>query len=154
MAKGVFNPFEVPKKKKKFRSSTDLKNPYDSEFSTPTLGDIKLDGDSYVLELKEIDLKDIAPRLGALLKDVTAAHRDVMLRHGVELLPIEDPRAIEEGEVSLPTPDGHICVYVSQENTEQKVQTEVEVFRRIACALLEVPRELLVKHKARVIVRA
>lgn len=153
MPKGVFNPYVKKKPKKKFQAPTDHKNPYDTEFGTPRLGNIKLDGDSYVLELQELDVANIAARLGELLDDSVKNHRSILLRHGIDLLPLQDTRALEQGEVSLPTPKGHLCVYVSEENLKDKSKTEVEVFRRIACAFREIPREILAKHKARVIVR-
>ncbi len=157
MPKGIFNPFVEKKPKKDFQASTDHKKPFDTEFGTPLPGNIKLDGDSHVLELQQIELEDIAIRLGTLVKDLTRKHRSVLLRHGIDLIQ-EGSRPLEPGEVSLPTPEGHLCVFIADESAhddpKRNAKTEVEVFRRLARAFQEVPREILAKHKARVIVRA
>ncbi len=157
MPRGVFNPFVTKKPKKNFQSPTDHKNPYDTEFGdAPPVGDIKLDGDSFVLELKNLDIDNVAQRLGELLNDAIQTHRDVLARHGIDLIPKGVTREIEVGEVSLPTPHGAICVFVAsfEENKEDQAKIEIEVFRRIACAFREIPREILERHNARVIVRA
>ncbi len=143
MPKGVFNPFA---EKKKHR-------PMGKALEAP-LGDIKLDGDSYVLELKQLDVEDIPVRLGELLHDVMLNHKEVLVRHGIDILSRGDSRHLEENEVSLPTPVGHICVYVGAPETDKPSATEVKVFRRIACALREVPRNLLIKHKVSILERA
>lgn len=154
MPKGIFNPYKEKVEKKNFQAAVDFDNPYDTEFGTAPLGNIKLDGDSHVLELKEIELKDVPTRLGALIKDVIEQHREVLIRHSIDLLPPEGTRLLKSNEVSLPTPSGHICVSIIGNLNENQPKIEVEVFRRVACALREVPRSLLAKHKARLIVRA
>jgi hypothetical protein len=151
---GIFNPYKIKVPKKDFQSPIDGENPYDTEYGEAKLGNIKLDGDSYVLELQELDAEGIAGRLGELLKTVSEEHKDTLLRHGIELIPTNSTRQLEEGEVSLPTPDGNIYLFVSPDAVGNNNQTEVDAFRRITGALKEVPRELLVKHKARIIVRA
>ncbi len=154
MSKGIFNPYKEKVVKKDFNAASNFANPQDTEFGEVPVGNIKLDGDSHVLELKEAELKDVPGRLGSLLKDVMEQHREVLIRHGIDILPRGDTRQLESNEVSLPTPAGHICVIISEASIEDKTKTEVEVFRRVACALREVPRNLLVIHKARLIVRA
>jgi len=154
MPKGIFNPFKEKVEKKDFQSASDFSSPFDTEFGETPLGNIKLDGDSHVLELKELELKDVPKRLGDLLKDVLTEHRDVMLRHGIDLRPPGETLQLEKNEMSLPTPAGSLCVTVSEPDLGDKAKIEVEIFRRVACALREVPRNLLVKHKARLIVRA
>jgi len=154
MPKGVFNPFKETIEKKDFQSAADFNSPFDTEFEEPPLGNIKLDGDSHVLELKNLELKDVPKRLGELLQDVLKDHRNVMLRHGIDLLPPGKTRPLEKGEMTLPTPAGSLCVTVSEPDLEDKAKIEVEIFRRVACALREIPRNLLAKHKARLIVRA
>ena len=157
MPRGIFNPYVEKKPKKNFQSPTDPKNPFDTEFrDAPPVGDIKLDGDSYVLELRNLDSDHIAQRLGELISDAVTTHREVLVRHGIDIIPKGVTREIEHGEVSLPTPHGAICVFVStyDENKEDQTKIEIEVFRRIACAFREIPREILERHKARVIVRA
>jgi len=141
MATGVFNPY-IEKKKQP--------EPGDSEEIIP--GDIRLDGDSYVLELRQVDQKDLPARLGALLRDVMMDHSHVLMRHGIDILPRGETRQLEENEVSLPTPAGHICVYVGDVK-DDPVNTEIKVFRRIACALREVPRKILAKNRAKVLER-
>ena len=141
MATGIFNPY-VEKKKPPV--------PGDLEKVIP--GDIRLDGDSYILELQQVDVKDLPARLGALLKDVMVDYSHVLMRHGIDILPRGETRQLEENEVALPTPEGHICVYVGK-SEDGPVNTEVKVFRRIACALREVPRKILVKNKAKVLER-
>jgi hypothetical protein len=141
MATGIFNPY-VEKK--------EPPQPGGAEEVIP--GDIRLDGDSYVLELQQVDVKDIPARLGALLTDVMVDHRHVLVRHGIDILPRGETRQLEENEVSLPTPAGHLCVYIGDPE-DDTVKTEVKVFRRIACALREVPRKILVKNRAKILER-
>ena len=141
MATGIFNPY-VEKKPQPKPGQTD----------EPVLVDLQLDGDSYVLELQQVGLKEIPVRLGALLKDVAREHSHVLARHGIDILPLGHTRQLEEGEVALPTPDGHLCVYVGEHGDDTK-DTEIRVFRRLACALREVPRKILVKNHAKVIER-
>jgi len=156
MPKGVFNPYRPKKPKKDFRSPTDNRNPYDTEFGEPVSGNIKLDGDSHILELKQLEIEDIPSRLGDLIDDVIKSHRDVLLRHGIELVPADRYAQIAQNTVCLPTPKGYITAQLQNETAESmnKPKVEVEVFRRLAHALREVPREILKKHKARIIVRA
>lgn len=154
MPKGIFNPFVEKVPKKDFHAASSLNNPYNTEFGDVPLGNVKLDGDSHVLELKNIDIKDVPKRLGALVADVMRQHRKVLTRHGIDLIPQGATRKIESNEVSLPTPSGQVCVIITETDMSNKPKIEVEVFRRVACALREVPRSLLAKHKARLIVRA
>ncbi len=106
-----------------------------------------------MLCLRELEPDDIPLRLGLLLKDVTQAHGAVLQRHGIELVKLHGGRDIGKNEMSLPTPKGHLCVQVSQESLENPIKAEVEIFRRVACALREIPRTILAKHKASVKVR-
>ncbi len=147
MTTGVFNPYVAKKKKKK--PPPTFGNPAEEII----LGNIRLDGDSYVLELQHADLKDIPARLGALLKDVSKDHGHILVRHGIDILPPGHTRQLEAGEVSLPTPDGHICVFIGEHDSNQR-EAEIQVFRRLACALREVPRTILVKNQAKILERA
>ena len=143
MPAGIFNPY-VEKKKPKSPGG-DIEAP---------LGDIRLDGDSYVLEFKELNLEDLPTKLGELLHDITLKHKEVLLRHGIDILPRGGTRHLEDNEVTLPTPVGHICVFVDSLKEDKPLATEVKVFRRIACALREVPRTLLKKHQVTIVERA
>ena len=140
MSSGIFNPF-VPDKNSPKREPP------------KELGDIRLDGDSYVLELKQITRDGVPERLGALIQTIMRTHRHILVRHGIDLRTEGGKHALEENEVGLQTPQGHICVYVPVVPNEKKHATEVKVFRRIACALREIPRNILETHNTRVIER-
>jgi len=140
MATGIFNPFAPAKK------------PEQKQKDEP-LGDIRLDGDSYVLELQRITMDGVPERLGTLLKTIMKTHRATLLRHGIDLRNDGGEQALEENEVGLQTPAGHICVYVPNDPEDKQTSTEVKVFRRIACALREIPRKILEDNNARVIER-
>lgn len=154
MPKGVFNPYAPKVEKKDFHSAASLDNPFDTEFGEVPLGNVKLDGDSHVLELQNLEVADVPQRLGELVGDALKEHRNILHRHGIDILPKVGARVLEDNEVSLPTPAGYLCVVISEPNAGNTAKIEVEVFRRVACALREIPRSLLVKHKARLIVRA
>jgi hypothetical protein len=153
MGTGIFNPYEKPKENPSFRSATDSNDPADTEYIAP-VGNIKLDGDSYVLEFTGIEVEEIADRLGKLIMDAQKNYPQVLKRHGIEMLPLQDPRTLKGYEVSLPTPEGHLCVGISKDNVDDPLKIEVEVFKRIARAFKEIPKELLAAHRARVIMRA
>ena len=145
MSKGIFNPYEAPKKD--FRAAVD-DNPYDTEHGGPTKGSVKLDGDSYILEFKDAELEDVPVRLGELIYTVIQSYRTHMLQHGINLVSLDSEHHPEEQEMSLPTPRGHLSVYVDKE------KNETEVWRRIAYALHLLPlKETLAKHKAKILVR-
>lgn len=147
MTTGIFNPYVEKKPKKYERAPTD-EEMYSEEYGGPAKDDVKLDGNSYILELKEADLEDVPGRLGELLYGVMQEHPAHMLQHGINLTPLDAALKVEDNELSLPTPSGHISVYVDKE------KDETEVWRRVAHALHLLPNnQILVKHKARIIVR-
>lgn len=141
MPTGVFNPFEQKKK------------PPTKTEEQQELGDIRLDGDSYILELRQVARDGLVVRLGHLIHTLMRTHRSTLLRHGIELRKEGDKAKLEENEVGLKTPAGHICVYIEPNPSDTKADIEVKVFRRIACALHSIPRKVLEANNARVIER-
>lgn len=152
MAKGVFNPFAPPEEKKQdFRSALD-NNPLDTEFGQIEKPGVRLDGDSFILELKETELKEVPTRLGSLIKDVASKHSAQLLRMGINLIPNGTTYQTEATDAVLATPQGKLHVHIGDK--EETEDTEVASFRRIAYALhqINVP-DILEKHKAKLIVR-
>jgi hypothetical protein len=80
-------------------------------------------------------------------------HRSTLLRHGIELRKEGGENKLEENEVGLETPAGHICVYIEPNPNDTKADVEVKVFRRMACALHSIPRKVLEANNVRVIER-
>lgn len=151
MPKGIFNPYQKPKKN--FVSPTGAK-PFNTEFQEASGGTIRLDGDSYILELAGADLKEVPSRLGALIYDVTQLEgcKDELARYGIRLhLPQEkldlSPEELID-TVILKTDAGFLQVHI------EDFSSEVGIYRRIAHALYCLPiRNILKKHRARIIVR-
>jgi hypothetical protein len=137
MADGIFNPY-IEKKKKERPKYVD---PILSEAGTPGTK-VRLDGDSYVLELKETELDAVPERLAQIIRDVDPDH---LVRHHVALTQ-EKPEEKDDVMV-LPTSLGFLSVYVGEGGTE------VDVFRRLGNAFYGF-KDVLDKHRTRVIVRA
>lgn len=146
MPSGIFNPFKKQEKpKQNYVGATDPKNPRDTEYADPPKSTIRLDGDSYVLQLNEVELEEVNARLEALLRDVAKEHSNVLSDAGVSFHTKPQIPELRTGEMRLETPAGFIVVYAGEGGKE------VDCFRRLAYALYGLPiNELLARHKARV----
>lgn len=130
---GIFNPYQQPKPKKK---------------KEPLLASVRLDGDSYILEFFNVALKGIPERLGDLIHDIQLKYHSQLIQNGIDLHPTNESFTLEEGELSLPTPKGHLTVYVGTNGKE------VDAYRRIGYALCRLPIEdILTKHNTKIITR-
>jgi hypothetical protein len=147
MPKGIFNPYKKPEEKKDFKSPLG-DNPYDTEYGQRE-ENIRLDGDSYVIEFKNTKLEEIPVRLINLVKDAMKQNTDYFHSQGITLIPKGEKYQTTSEEIILPTQEGQLCVYVGVGGTE------VEAFRRIGYTLhnLSVPT-VLKTHNAKVIKRA
>jgi hypothetical protein len=153
MKSGIFNPFApktAPPKRKMTpsleRGVSLAEEAGEGEYKGSS---IRLDGGSYILELNEIELEDVPDRLGNLVKEIIEHHPDHMFQQGVQLIPRGKTFQVDDEEMVLPTPVGHLLVYVGS------VMEEDTAYRRIAHALRHLPIEsILAKHKARIIVRS
>ncbi len=137
MADGVFNPYAEEKKEEK---STYV-DPLLSETGLPPTK-VRLDGDSYVLELQGTELENVPERLAQIIQALEPEH---LRRHKVALLaakPNED-----KDTMVLPTPRGFLSVYVGEGGTE------IDVFRRLGNAFYGF-NAILKQHHTKVIVRA
>lgn len=132
---GVFNPYQEPPEKKKE--------------GPPPDASIRLDGDSYILEFQNVRLNEIPSRLGNLIHDVREKHLSHMVRNGIELYPLKEIFNLEKDELVLPTPKGHLVVYVGEGGKE------VDAYRRVAFALRGLPiADIMNKYQARIIARS
>jgi hypothetical protein len=151
MPSGIFNPYAAPKppeeKKKNFQATTDMKNPYNSEYAPGTVGriDVSLDGDTYVVVFQNAKVETIAQRLGELMKDLATTHSEELRRYGIDFGSSAPPTA---SELTLPTPLGVLRVDTGGE------KNEVVVYRRLGYALYRMNiAPILKKHAIRVFVR-
>jgi len=136
MAKGIFNPY-VEKKKKKSKPVDPLLEELGKAETS-----VRLDGDSYVLELGKTELEQVPARLAGIVQDFEPDH---LSRHRVSLT--KDKPGGDKETVVLPTPEGYLSVYVGEGGTE------VDAFRRLGRAFYGF-QDVLDKHHTRVIVRA
>jgi hypothetical protein len=144
---GIFNPFLTPneRKKKKFVGATDPVNPRDTEYKEPPKSTIRLDGDSYVLQINDVEFEELNARLEFLLKEVAQQHGAALTRAGVSFIDKPNRPELIEGQLSLETPTGFIIVYAGENGKE------VDCFRRLAYALYLLPiKDILDKHNSRV----
>jgi hypothetical protein len=143
---GIFNPFLKPEERKKnFIGATDPTTPLDTEYETAPKSTIRLDGDSYVLQLNQTDIEEINTRLEALLKDVAKEHEAALIVAGVSFISKPENPTLSPGQLSLETPTGFVVVYAGEGGKE------VDCFRRLAYALYLLPiKDILAKHNARV----
>ena len=149
---GVFNPFATPKEIQEERGSATAEEPFNTEWEPVPKPTIRLDGDSYALELRELELDDVPQRLGSLFKEVQEHYKEDLQRHGITLSETKIDALEKPGIVTLDTPEGYLHVFVGTLSPES--DTEVAAFRRMAYALghTNVPT-ILKEHKAKVIVR-
>lgn len=132
---GVFNPYGTIEKSV-------------TEPTTPPNTSIRLDGDAFILELMNIRIEEIPGRLGMILQDVNKNHAAYLIQNGIELRPTKEPITLEEDELVLPTPQGHLVVYVG------KGGQEIDAFRRIGFVLHKLPvSDILRKHEVNIITR-
>lgn len=152
MHSGIKNPFVKPKQK--FKASTG-KDPLNTEFTGGTKGDIRLDGGSHVIVLKNTDLEDIPARLGALFAAIQEQHQSSLAgQHGIALSPQQPTspdwqayRRLSNTHVALPTPQGSLFICADEED-------EDEAFRRMGRALQNLPvHSILQQQKIQLIVR-
>jgi hypothetical protein len=143
---GIFNPFVKPSERRKdFIGSTDPRTPLDTEYATAPKSTVRLDGDSYVLQLNQTEIEDINTRLEALLKDVARTHATALTDAGVSFLAKPENPTLLPGQLSLETPTGFVIVYAGEGGKE------VDCFRRLAYALYLLPvKDILARHNARV----
>jgi len=148
---GIFNPYaekKPPPKRKNLTLDRGISLAEEMGMTEPE-SSIRLDGGSFILELRQLDLKDVPGRLGNLLKDVIQEHPAHMSDRGIQLVPRKEQFNANEDELVLPTPTGHLIVYVGSEMNEDAA------YRRIAHALMHLPiKNILAKHQARIIVRS
>jgi hypothetical protein len=146
MTKGIFNPFKKPgTPKQDFVSPTDAKNPLNTEYQEPPKSTIRLDGDSYVLQLNDLELEEVNERLELILKTVAKQYARELQSAGVSFIVKPQKPDLTSGQLKLETPTGYVIVYAGDQGKE------VDCFRRLAYALYTLPiKELLAKHKARV----
>jgi hypothetical protein len=146
--KGIFNPYKKPEEKKKNFKSPMGENPYDTEYGKRE-ENIRLDGDSYILEFKNVQFEEIPGKLVNLIKDVLKNDQGYLRSQGINLISKDEKYQISAEEIILPTQEGQLCVYVGAGGTE------IEAFRRIGYALhqLSVP-DILKKHHVKLIARA
>ena len=145
MHSGIKNPFAKPKKK--FKAATD-KNPLNTEFTGETKGDIRLDGGSHVIVLKETGIEDIPARLGALFEAIQEQHQASLAgQHGIALSPKKPTspdwqayRRLSTTHVALPTPQGNLFICADEED-------EDEAFRRMGRALQNLPVHSILKQQ-------
>jgi len=147
MLKGIFNPYKKPRDKKDFKSSTG-DNPYDTEYGKRE-ENIRLDGDSYVIEFKNAILEDIPLRLIQLIKEIAKDNHVYLASQGISVIPKSEKYQVSTEEIILPTQEGQLCIFVG------KGGSEVDAYRRIGYALynLSVPA-ILKKHNVKLIARA
>lgn len=143
---GVFNPFQKQgPPKKNFIGATDAHNPLNTEYEEPPKSTIRLDGDSYVLQLNNTDFKEINNRLEFLLKDIAKSHASALSDAGVSFVPKPNKPELSTGQLCLETSTGFVVVYAGEGGKE------VDCFRRLAYALYLLPiKDILDKHDARV----
>lgn len=143
---GIFNPFISPsERKKKFVGATDPQTPRDTEYKEPPKSTIRLDGDSYVLQINNVEMEELNTRLELLLKDVAQRHGVALTDAGVSFITKPKRPTLIEGQLSLETPTGFIVVYAGENGKE------VDCFRRLAYALYLLPiKDILDKHNSRV----
>jgi len=147
MPSGIFNPFKKPgPPKKDFVGATDPKNPLNTEYEDSPKSTIRLDGDSYVLQLDNIDMEEVNTRLEAIIRDLWSnpAYQERLVANGVRFAKKPELPELNPGEMRLETPRGYILVYAGDNGKE------VDCFRRLAYTLYLLPiKELLAKHKAK-----
>lgn len=148
MTKGIFNPFRKPPPDKKNFQSPIGKEPYDTEYGAPE-ENIRLDGDSFVIEFQNTKLEDIPSKLANIISSVIQEHREFLNDYGIDLRPKSEQRPLEDGELVLPTQAGQLYVYVGLEGTQ------IEAFRRIGYVLHKLPvSDILKNNRVKVIARA
>lgn len=142
---GIVDPFKEPKKK------VDLPSPYDDPYGT--LGEearlrkppvLDLDGDSYIIRFTGGVTPDAATQaLVRLLYDVNKTDKAHLETHGVWV-------AREEPDcMILKSLYGTVSVY--RDNIDAN---EIEVFRRIGCALWSLPHKTVLEtHKVKIVKR-
>lgn len=155
--KGIFDPFgppQVPQEKPPERSVGNFDMTAAEEVGqTEPETNVRLDGGSYILELRDLEVDKVPERLGQLVKDVIEKHPEHMLQQGIQLLPRGSTFDTEEQDLILPTPVGYLVVYVGELDDDE--QPEDAAYRRIAYSLLHLPiNDILDQHQARVIVRS
>lgn len=152
MPTGIKNPFAKPRKN--FKSATG-KDPLNTEFVAKKKGDIRLDGESYVIVLKEAILDDIPERLGFLFDAIQKQYRtELETQHGIALSPKRPTsdgwnayRRLSATHVALPTPKGSLFICADEED-------EDEAFRRMGRALQNLPvASILQQQNIQLIVR-
>ena len=147
MPKGIFNPFQDPKPN--FVSPTGDK-PLNTEYTEEGPGSVRLDGDSYVLELESTELKDVPDRIAALVSDIQAIPelgRELNDR-GVSVHPGIDVSTMDITGSFFKTSHG---ILVIEEPTDEN---EVLIYRRLGYALAELPiANVLKKHRAKLVIR-
>jgi hypothetical protein len=151
---GIFNPYAPPKppevKKKNFQATTDLANPYNSEYAPElmTRTDISLDGDTYVVVVQNAKVETVAQRLGALLKELAKTHGKELQRYGIEFHPPEHTSVFNPDELILTTPAGILRIDTNGE------KNEVVAYRKLGYALSRMNiRDVLKRHAFRVYLR-
>jgi len=145
---GIFNPFKKPgKPKQDYVSSTDPKNPRDTEYTEMPKGSIRLDGDSYVLQINNVTLEELTLRLELLLQAVSNIHSKELQTAGVFFYSKPYKPTLQDDQLLLETPNGYIVIYAQLEESRK----EVDCYRRLAYALYSLPiQNILVKHNAKV----
>lgn len=147
MVKGIFNPFNRPgTPKKNFVGATDPKNPLDTEYRDDVpKSNIRLDGDSYVLQINNVEMEELHTRLELLVREVAREHGAALAAAGVSYVDKSATMELRPGEQRLETPMGFIIVYAGEDGKE------VDCFRRLAYALYGLPiKDILDKYHASV----
>lgn len=152
---GIFNPFAPPPKKPPKSQQTGWA--WDKITLAEELGlsegagtSFRLDGGSYILQLDDIEFEKIPERLGTIVKEINEKFSDEMEQQGIRLIPKNKEFVVNENEMILPTPVGHLIIYVGS-----SPDNEDGAYRRLAHALLNVPsKTVLAKYKAKIIVRS
>ena len=151
MADGIFNPFGEPKKPKKDFLASTAETPLDTEFQAPPIGDVRLDGEAFVVVLKNTVLADMHKRVGLLMRDVQTKHPDVLSKYGIHIVDLDATYQTEDDETVMETPSGFLIVWIGAVPPDQ---AQDEAFKRLGHALNQINDvPLLEEHAIQIIER-
>lgn len=139
--KGLYDPFQSGIGNRQYRA----------KLTDEPKGDVRLDGKTHVIVLRQTVIEEIPRRLGALINAVSVHYAEELSSLGICIGPPtrtwESVQQMSPTVVSLHTPHGILRVCADKQN-------EDEAFQRLgsALAMLRI-RHILDKHQTNIVVR-